>query len=151
MSYTACCLTGHRELAQGFDKNALYDKLSELIDGGCLTFLCGMARGFDLEALECLAALRQRKKIFVEACLPYAGHERSFPAEEKERYFSLLEWCDVKTTLFQGYTKGCFLARDRYMVDCADVVLAYMVKRTGGTAYTVSYAEKKGIPVILLG
>ena len=38
-------------------------------------------------------------------------------------------------------------ARNRYMVDRADRVLAYLTAPQGGTYYTVRYAEKKGVPV----
>ena len=73
-----CALTGHRDLPDAFDKNALYDALEALIRRGCDRFLCGMARGFDLAALACLADLKQRYRITLVACVPYAGQERGF-------------------------------------------------------------------------
>ncbi len=148
--YLTCALTGHRELPPDFDGNALYDRLALLLKGGCETFLCGMAEGFDLEALSCLARLRQEKKFYIEACVPYNGFERRFSPPERRRYEELVTWCDRTTVLFPEYRDGCFLARDRYMVDCADVLLAYCTKTKGGTAYTVGYAKKKGVPVIRL-
>ena len=33
------------------------------------------------------------------------------------------------------------------MVDRADILFAYCVKEKGGAAYTVRYAEEKGVPV----
>lgn len=146
--YLSCALTGHRTLPPDFDVNALYDRLELLIKGGCSTFLCGMAPGFDLRALRCLADLKAKYSFYIEACVPYEGYERRPGAVEG--YGELLTWCDRKTVLFPSYQNGCFLARDRYMVDCADVVLAYLTKRTGGTAYTVRYAEKKGVSVLFL-
>lgn len=145
-----CALTGHRELPPDFNVNTLYDKLEELIQGGCDTFLCGMAEGFDLLALDCLARLKQKHRIFVEACIPFDGQEKRYPFSERWKYKTLMEWCDRKTVLFERYQNGCYLARDRYMVDCSDFVLAYCTKDTGGTAYTVKYAKKKNIPVINL-
>ena len=146
----ACCLTGHRALPPSFDKNALYYKLEEQIRGGCDTFLCGMAQGFDLLALECLAELKQKYKFYIEACVPFKGQERAFPPAEREKYRNLLSWCDRETVLFESYRNGCYLIRDRYMVDCADFVLAYCTKQTGGTAYTVRYAKEKNLPVEFL-
>ena len=144
---TTCALTGHRVLPTEFDDNALYDALEVLITDGCDTFLCGMAAGFDLRALACLVSLKQKYKIYLEACVPFAGQENSFPAKEREEYRRLIEWCDRKTVLFEKYGKGCFLARNRYMVDCADFVFAYCVREEGGTAYTVRYAAEKGVEV----
>ena len=148
--HKTCALTGHRKLPVDFNENGLYDKLEEMVVSGYDTFLCGMAYGFDLTALKCLVALKRKYKFTIEACIPYAGHERSFSREDKKLYYELIEWCDNKTVMFDRYCNGCFLARDRYMVDCADRVLAYCHKRTGGSAYTVEYAFKMRKPVIFL-
>lgn len=142
-----CALTGHRELPADFDKNALIDLLEERILAGTDYFLCGMAAGFDLLALECLLYLRQKHKIKIEACIPCLGQESSFGSYERERYQKFLEACDRKTVLFDNYRQGCYHARDRYMVNCADELVAYCKRTKGGTAYTVREAGKKGIPV----
>ena len=68
---------------------------------------------------------------------------------ERALYRELLGWCDRRTVLFPSYRNGCYLVRDRYMVDCADGVLAYLTRNTGGTAYTVNYAREKNVPVFL--
>lgn len=147
VSEKICALTGHRKLPGNFDLNALYDALEELIKEGYTRFCCGMAWGFDLTALECLADLKQRYHVRIEACIPYAGYEHGMPAEGRKKYRILLSWCDDKTVLYPAFFNGCFLARDRYMVDKADLVLAYCKKPTGGAAYTVRYAAEKGKPV----
>lgn len=149
-TFKVCALTGHRDLPPDFDRNALYDKLEELAAGGCNSFLCGMAEGFDLLALDCLADLKQRYPLYLEACVPYRGFARRRSPKAIEEYNRLLSWCDRETVLFPSYRKGCYLLRDRYMVDCADVVLAYCKKETGGTAYTVNYARGKGLSVLFV-
>lgn len=146
-----CALTGHRDLPDAFDKNALYDALEALIRRGCDRFLCGMARGFDLAALSCLADLKQRYRITLVACVPYAGQERGFSEREKREYRTLLEGCDECIVLSPHYRAGCLLARNRYMVDRADVLFAYCTRETGGAAYTVRYAQKQNVEVQLFG
>ena len=42
------------------------------------------------------------------------------------------------------------LKRDRYMVDNSDIVVAYLTKSSGGTYYTVKYANEKGVKVVNL-
>lgn len=148
--YMSCALTGHRGLPRDFDKNALYDRLELLTESGCKTFFCGMAEGFDLVALSCLADLKRRKTLYVEACVPFPGFEKRFSPSGRRLYEELISWCDRTTVIFQEYCNGCFLARNRYMVDCADVLLAYCNRLKGGTAYTVRYAERKGVPVLYL-
>lgn len=149
--YEICALTGHRELPQNFPVNELYDTLEELIRGGCTRFRCGMASGFDLEALSCLSDLRQKYVFTIEACIPYAGHVQSFSSEEQLRYRVLLSWCEEKKVLYPEYTRGCYLARDRYMVDGADILVAYCTRQKGGAAYTVRYARERGVPVRFIG
>lgn len=147
-----CALTGHRDLPENFNINALYDGLEELIKEGYTSFLCGMAAGFDLCALQCLIDLKKKyhERIFVEACVPYIGQEKNMCAADRERYRTLLPLCDRKTVLFEHYAEGCFLARDKYMVDHADLVFAYCTRSRGGTAFTVAYAQKNGIGVRFL-
>ncbi len=146
-----CALTGHRELPPSFDRNALADGLRGLVSEGYDYFFCGMAQGFDLLALECLVRIKAERRVFVEACVPYRGQENGFPSAERRRYRELIGWCDRTTILYDRYTKGCLLARDRYMVDRADLLFAYCVKREGGAAYTVRYAERVGVEVRYLG
>ena len=46
--------------------------------------------------------------------------------------------------------RGAMLKRDRYMVDNSDIVVAYLTKSSGGTYYTVKYANEKGVKVVNL-
>ncbi len=147
MNTLVCALTGHRNLPEGFDKNMLFYSLERLIKEGYTTFLCGMACGFDLLALECLVELKQRYHVRIKACIPYPGQENRFPDGERKKYRRLLDWCDEKTVLYEAYFPGCFLARNRYMVEGCDLLFAYLTQKSGGTAYTVKYAESCGVPV----
>lgn len=144
----ACALTGHRELPSDFNLNALYDELETLVVKGYDRFFCGMARGFDLAALRCLADLRMKYPITLVACIPCLGQERSFPENEKRLYRELLGSCAERVILGETHDAASFLERDRYMVERADLVFAYCTRQTGGTAYTVRYAEKNGVPVM---
>lgn len=139
-------LTGHR-VCEHLDEDALQYELESLIREGYTGFLCGMAQGFDLTALKYLVALKCRYSLYIEACIPFEGHERSIPKAFREQYQDLLSACDKRTVMLPGFSEGGYFTRDRYMVDCADLVLAHLEKEEGGTAYTVSYAKQKGVPV----
>ncbi len=148
MSGRACALTGHRALPENLNRKALFDELEALIKKGYTDFFCGMAEGFDLLALQFLIELKERYPLYIEACVPFRGQEKSFLNENLLLYRDLIGQCDKVTVLFEEYRNGCFLARNRYMVDCADILFAYCTKETGGTAYTVRYAKKTGKDVI---
>lgn len=145
-----CALTGHREFLSGEEQSRLFEKLRSLILGGCDGFLCGMASGFDLAAMEYLIRLKREHPLFLEACLPYEGYLERLSVQMRRKCEVLLEGCDRQTVLSPCYEKGCFLARDRYMVERADLVLAYFRQQKSGTAYTVHYALSRGATVLYL-
>lgn len=140
MKNGACALTGHRSLPPFFNRRILFDELESLIKKGYNTFFCGMAEGFDLISLQLLIELKERYPIYIEACVPFKGQENGFSLENRSLYRDLIKKCDRVTVLFERYKNGCYLVRDRYMVDCSDLIFAYCTKNEGGTAYTVRYA-----------
>lgn len=139
-----CAFTGHRELDAGFSLEKLRKIVYSLAEKGVEKFFCGMAKGFDLYAGEEVIKIKESfPNVKLIACVPYFGQEKGYSQEEKKRYVSILKKCDLKITLSDTYYKGCMLDRDRFMADQADVLVAYLKKKTGGTAYTVGYFEKK--------
>ena len=57
---------------------------------------------------------------------------------------------DKVVYISQDYTPDCTFQRNRHLVDNSSVCICYLTKHTGGTAYTVNYAKKKGCRVINL-
>ena len=140
---TACAFTGHRELPDDFSVNRLTELIRDLITEGVNTFYCGMAKGFDLLAAETVISLREEySHIRLILCIPFYGQEKSFSKADKARYADVCKNADEQTLLSEGYYKGCLLARNRYMAEKADALVACYRKETGGTAYTVRYFKK---------
>lgn len=139
-----CAFTGHRELEKSFSFENLIKTVFNLAQKGVENFFCGMAKGFDLYAGEAVIKIKESfPQVKLIACVPYFGQEKGYNREDKERYVYILKNCDLKITLAENYYKGCAIVRDRYMADHADILVAYLKKETGGTAYTVRYYEKK--------
>lgn len=139
-----CAFTGHRDMEESPDPQEFQSLLCEIIEGGVDTFLCGMARGFDLFAAETVLKLKEQdKNLKLIACVPCPGQEKYFSEEDKEKYFEVLSCCDEVRVISDNYFKGCMQMRDRYIVDNSAGLIAYCRKETGGTAYTVNYAERK--------
>ena len=139
-----CAFTGHRELDESFSIEKLKKVVEDLIKKGVKNFYCGMAKGFDLFVAE--EIIRQKEKntqIKLIACVPFYGQEKSYKEEDKKRYVQALKHCDLKMTFCEHYFRGCELVRDRYMAEQADVLVAYLKKKTGGTAYTTKYFQQK--------
>lgn len=140
----SCAFTGHRELKEDFSLLKLKKILISCVEKGISTFYCGMAKGFDLIAGNEVIALKEKyKNLRLIACIPYYEQEKNFSQKDKELYLKIYKNCDEKVVISQKYYKGCTLTRNRYMADNADMLIAYLKKEKGGTAYTVQYFEKK--------
>ncbi len=158
-----CCFTGHRpeQLLWHTNenderciclKNALCDIITECIHNNYRDFYVGMARGIDTYAAEILI---EKKKIYndilLHASLPCPNQSESWCENDRLRYERLLSECDTKTIISPFYTDTCMLARNRFMVDNSDLVIAvWNGCFKGGTAYTVRYAKKKNKKIYLM-
>ena len=136
-----CALSGHRVLSRQFSKQLLQQQLRALLEEGADTFLCGMALGFDLICAETLTALRTQYRLRLVACIPCADQPCRFTPAQKQAYLRALSACDESVVLHERYVDGCMFERNRYMVDHADMLYACLERPTGGTLYTVNYAD----------
>ena len=48
------------------------------------------------------------------------------------------------------HSSGRMFKRNRHLVDCSSICVAYLEQNRGGTAYTVNYAKQKNGKVINL-
>lgn len=136
-----CAFTGHRQMEDNFDAARFEEVLTAYIQEGYVTFLCGMAVGFDMLAAELVLKLKKTyPQLKLIACIPCDCQSKYFRAEQKARYESILQSCEEVRVLSPRYYKGCMQARDRYMVDNCDLLVAYKRVNEGGTYYTLNYA-----------
>lgn len=158
-----CCFTGHRpeKLPWGCDetdercqalKRRLDLELEQAYRDGFRHFICGMARGADFYFCEAALDLRDRRSgVTVEAAIPCEEQAARWCDADRARYFDLVSHCDLETMVQRRYDRGCMLRRNRYMVDRSARLLAVYDGMLGGTMYTISYARKRCLEVILLG
>lgn len=144
----SCAFTGHRKLSSNFSKKALKEAISAVLKEGCKVFYCGMAYGFDLAACKVLLEFKRIYDFKIVACIPFAEQAKDYSLSDKSLYGQMCLACDERVVLHQAFVKGCMFERDRYMVDRASVLIAYLVEKESGTGYTVRYAEEKGIKII---
>lgn len=139
-----CAFTGHRILEEDFSLKKLKEEIKEVILRGVDTFLVGMAMGFDLYAAEVVLSLKRKfPHVRLVACIPCYHQEKNFSLKDKKRYAKILKKVDEQVLVSEEYYSGCMQKRDRYMADRADILIAYLKKETGGTAFTVKYFQKK--------
>ncbi len=147
----ACSFTGHRAIPdESVDK--LRKTVSETVDGliarGIKRFICGGALGFDTLAAQVILEKKKQNDIFLEIAVPCKDQSRRWNKKDREEYERILSCADKTTVLFEKYVTGCMHFRDAYMVDNSDVLIAYYRGKTGGTQYTLLYAENRGIEII---
>ena len=155
-----CCFTGHRpeKLPWGTDetdprcaalKRRLYDAVESAYDEGMRHFICGMARGCDFYFAEAVLELRSRKgDVTLEAAVPCSTQADGWPEPDRSRWRALLAACDLETLVQSGYTRGCMLRRNRYMVDHSALVIAVYDGTPGGTRRTLEYALRQKVSFV---
>ena len=148
----ACMFTGHRYIGAKDVARIpewLDEQIESLIEQGYTDFCAGGALGFDtLAALKVIEKKEKYGFIKLHLYLPCRTQEKGWSDSLKRAYYYILGKADSTRYASEDYTKWCMQKRNRDMVDAADVCLAYCKKSTGGTRYTLTYAEKKGIKVI---
>ncbi len=154
MKRFTCCFTGHRKLPANRIQNikkSLEEELEKLISQGAITFLAGGAIGFDTLASQTILELKQKyPNIRLILILPCKNQSQSWNELDKQAYTYIKEHADGIFYVSDQYFRGCMHLRNRALVDSSDYCVCWLTQGTGGSAYTVDYAKKKGIPVLNL-
>lgn len=153
MEERTCCFTGHREIPQSHLpalKKKLEETIRELVSQGFTRFEAGGALGFDTLAESTVLSLQKEfPEIQLVLVLPYLQQAKSWKMQDLVRYKEILRQVGKENIIYvsQSYHRGCMQQRNRRLVDDSELCVAYCTQATGGTAYTVQYAEKKGVKV----
>ncbi len=148
-----CCFTGHRNIRKEDAESVMArtrEAVLRLIEKGVRSFYVGGATGYDMLAAELLIGLRdgEGQDIRVISALPYPEWREKWGPEEIRRQDIIMEKSDEVFYVCPEGGKGVFLTRDRRMVEESGYCIAYCTRRSGGTAYTVRYALKRGLEVV---
>ena len=152
---TACCFTGHREIPAG-DMSGIREHLKREIErlntqNGVTVFYAGGSTGFDALASEAVIERRAvHPDIRLVIVMPHKEQAKRWSAEEKTQHEHIKSSADEVIYLAEHYYRGCMQRRNRHMVDHSSICICYLIKDTGGTAYTVKYARKQGLSIINL-
>ncbi len=135
--------TGHRPDDIAEPNEIVTLKARVQMQGKATRLICGMAAGFDLLAADAAIELG----IPITAAVPWMGHQASLPKEWQDHWQKVYDYSDTQHFLdermaFPG--KYIYFKRNEWMVDNADVVMAYWSgKEVGGTFHCVTYADGK--------
>lgn len=134
------CFTGHRNIPAGqYDAvyHRLKDVLAEAIGRGYRYFGAG-------------GALLKRTYSFIRLILvlPCPSQASRWKEQDQKVYERIKAQADKVVYTSRRYTRDCMYRRNRHLVNCSSMCISYQTRPTGGTAYTVSYARKRGLAVI---
>ncbi len=146
-----CTFCGHSKIYNSADaiKNQLIETVWRLIEVEHFNyFLIGNYGAFDrMAATVCLEAKRKYPDIAVSLVLPYyRPHIDEYDKAWYQRFDSVITPELEKTPHQYRIIKA-----NQYMVDSADVVIAYVTSQIGGAAKTLEYAHRKKKRIIRLG
>lgn len=146
-----CCFTGHRKIPQDklltIRKN-LKTAIMSAFEDGYIYFGSGGALGFDTLAAQTVLEMKKQyaqiRLILVLPCLSQARYWREQDISEYER---IKRCADKVVYTSQEYTYDCMHQRNRHLVDNSSLCICYLKEHSGGTAYTVKYAESRGLDI----
>ncbi len=150
-----CCFTGSRPEKLGFDWQAqpyildmmrrdLRAAILRAIEQDYTHFITGMSQGFDLWAAEAVLHLQyEYPQIELICALPFPGMECQWP-DYWGRLFEAALSGNIVCTIAPSYRAGCYLERDRFMVEQSSRVICWYNGNKGGTKYTHDYAKRHG-------
>lgn len=146
------CFTGHRKLPfmqlHSIEKR-LKDEIISLIEQGYRYFGAGGALGFDTIASQAvLEAKKEYSQVRLILVLPCLSQAERWSDKDKAVYEDIKGQADKVVYISQEYTRDCMFKRNRHLVDGSSVCICYLTEQTGGTAYTVDYAQRCGLRII---
>lgn len=152
MENPTVCFTGHRELPEN-KLDVIADRIEKeveyLIKKGYRNFESGGALGFDILTAQVVLKLKKKyPHINLILILPCKEQSKYWGKNDIKIYDAIKKKADKIVYTSEFYYKGCMHKRNRKLVAKASVCLCYLEKNSGGTFYTVHYAEAKGLKLI---
>ena len=154
MNISTVCFTGHRPSDLGTTpavaKSALRKAINDAIQHGATTFITGGAIGVDTYAAQLvIEAKATNPNIKLYIAVPFRGFTKYWSNTQRAEYADTVRKSDGFKVICDTPSKHAYHARNHFMVDRADLVIAYWSgKRSGGTYATVQYAQQTHTKVI---
>ena len=143
----ACCGFGHRNVFENISSK-LDNAIEEAIAQGCEIFYTGAMGEFDSLFS---AAVRSAKKAYPYINLicvkPYFTNDIN---TNGNYYAALYDDIIIPDELANIHPKAAIKARNRWMIDSSDIVIAYTVRNYGGAYEAKRYSGQKEKVIIFI-
>lgn len=149
MKKRTCCFTGHRKIPSeelSEVKRRLRTAIISAINEGYVFFGAGGALGFDTLAAQAVLDLKKEyAHIRLILVLPCISQTKNWQEQDIAEYERIKRNADKVVYTSRNYSRGCMHKRNRHLVENSSLCICYLQKQSGGTAYTVGYAELQGL------
>ena len=163
----SCAITGHRPTRFKFGykedttgckrlKKRLHDQFILLYEKGVRRFFVGGTLGVDMWAGEILLQIKKQPEyvdLELVEVLPFAGHDFKWDERSQRRLAFLLQYSTEHLTVGTADERRSYLARNLYLVDHADGLLAVFDNDRSvqsDAMQMVSLAEKRNLPIVFI-
>ncbi|MCL2571677.1 MAG: SLOG family protein [Defluviitaleaceae bacterium] len=156
--YRTTCFSGYRpeQFAFSLDdkdgtkykdlKNRINNAITETLQMGYNTFLCGMDSGFDLLCAKVVIDIRRKRKyrnIQLIIVLPFSGH--GFSGKWGRLHRLVTHHASQEIIIAPNkHTRSCYYLRNCFLINNSSYLICYWTGHRGGTAHTVSMAKQSG-------
>lgn len=142
--------TGHRETENQFETaTTLASAIERALRAGASWLACGGCPGWDKSFMSHAIACRDyedqlhARDLWVGAFIPFPAYWEQWPIGGLEKKLDF-----IGTVNQGGYSVWKMHARNQFIVDSSDVMIAvYDGRKKGGTYQTLKYARKVGVPI----
>ena len=162
--YDTCCFSGHRphKLGFGFDFNnkcgtfldlekKLKAEIKNAIKEGYKFFISGAGLGVDMLAADIVIKLKRKHDIQLCLAIPCLDHTKKWSQSDKSLYKKILKNSDeIFFVNNKNYFIGCMQARNKYLVDQSNRLIAVFNGEKGGTKQTIDYAKKSFLEIKII-
>lgn len=143
-----CCCFGHRDVVDDIS-NELKNAVQLAIQKGCSVFMLGGNGDFDHRFASAVRSAK-RSSPHIRLILVKPRFSNIWNTY-KEHYDALYDTILVPVELADVHYKSAIAARNRWMVDRSDMIIAYVHRDFGGAYTAVCYAEKQQKEIVNIG
>ena len=148
----AVCFSGHRpeKLPEGdalrMLLSLLYREIENAAEAGANVFYTGCAPGIDLWAADMVLLQRRSNPAMQLVCvLPFPQQINTLRGDVRYHYRTVLAAADRIETVCRQYCRGCYQARNRYLIEHSSRLIAVVTDMQSGTGQTIRIAKRAGI------
>ncbi|MBQ8922761.1 MAG: DUF1273 family protein [Oscillospiraceae bacterium] len=148
----AVCFSGHRpeKLPEGdalrMLLSLLYREIENAARDGATVFYSGCAPGIDLWAADMVLMQRSSNPALKLVCvLPFPEQGNTLRGDTRYHYETVLRAADRIETVGPHYYRGCYQARNQYLVMHSSRLIAVVTDMKSGTGQTIRIAERAGV------